>query len=129
MWPTVSLIAPEQLAPSELMRRLVDFDVCVVPSLYLETGPLVVLEAFAVGLPVIGSRLGGIAELVTHDVDGLLFEPGDADGLAACLQRLIEEAEFLDRLRAGIQTPRTMADVAREMAEVYQELTAARRTP
>ena len=113
---------PEQLAPTDLMQRLADYDVCVVPSLWLETGPLVVLEAFATGLPVVGSRLGGIAELVTDGQDGLLFEPGNAAELAACLRRLAGEPALLERLRGGIRPPRTMADVALEMADLYREL-------
>jgi glycosyltransferase involved in cell wall biosynthesis len=113
---------PELLAPADLMQRLADYDVCVVPSLWLETGPLVVLEAFAVGLPVVGSRLGGIAELVTVGQDGLLFEPGNAAELAACLRRLVDDPALLEQLRSGIRSPRTMADVAQEMADLYREV-------
>ncbi|MBK1620623.1 hypothetical protein CKO42_19760 [Lamprobacter modestohalophilus] len=113
---------PEQLAPTDLMQRLAAYDVCVVPSLWLETGPLVVLEAFAAGLPVVGSRLGGIAELVSDGQDGLLFEPGNAAELATCLRHLADEPALLERLRSGIRQPRTMADVAREMADLYREL-------
>lgn len=113
---------PEQLAPTDLMQRLAAYDVCVVPSLWLETGPLVVLEAFAAGLTVVGSRLGGIAELVTDGHDGLLFEPGNAAELATCLRRLVDEPALLERLRSGIRPPRTMADVAREMADLYRAL-------
>src|SRR5262245_56413088 len=48
---------------TEVARTLARYDALVVPSQWLETGPLVVLEAFAAGIPVIGTRLGGIAEL------------------------------------------------------------------
>ena len=61
------------LPNDQLLKVLSGFDLCVVPSLWLETGPLVVLESFAAGVPVLGSRLGGIAELVRDGVDGLLF--------------------------------------------------------
>src|SRR5258708_38613706 len=59
------------------------FDVLVVPSLWYENNPLVIQEAFAAGRPVVASRLGGMAEFVTHGLNGLLFEPGDPASLAA----------------------------------------------
>ena len=55
----------------------------VVPSICYENCPLTVVEAFANGLPVIASRLGAMAELVTDGVTGLLFEAGNAEDLAA----------------------------------------------
>jgi glycosyltransferase involved in cell wall biosynthesis len=114
--------APEMVPHAELDRVWAEADVCVVPSTWLETGPLVALEAFAAGVPVVGSRLGGIAELVTDGTDGLLFEPGDAAGLAGVLSRLLGEPGLRDRLAAGIRPPRTLADLAAELAEVYRGL-------
>lgn len=57
----------------------------IVPSIWYENCPMTILEAFAYGKPVIGSRLGGITELITDGMDGLLIEPGNADELAACI--------------------------------------------
>ena len=45
---------------------MANFDLLAVPSQWMETGPIVVLEAHAVGTPVLGANLGGIAELVHH---------------------------------------------------------------
>lgn len=97
------------------------YDVLVAPSQWLETGPLVVLEAFAAGLPVLGSRLGGIAELVTDEVDGLLVEAGSRSEWARALRR-ITDADLRTRLRRGVRRPRTMLDVAREMDVVYESV-------
>ena len=107
---------------SQLLKLLTNYDVCVVPSLLLETGPLTVLEAFAAGVPVIGSRLGGIAELVRDSVDGLLFEPGNSQELAEIIQRLINKPELIQKLKANVQPPRTMADLARDTLALYKEL-------
>ena len=50
-------------------------DVLVVPSLWLENSPLVIHEAFMAGIPVVGARIGGIADLVDDGRTGLLYEP------------------------------------------------------
>src|SRR5262249_9482277 len=63
---------------SEIARVMAEHDVLVVPSVWLETGPLVVLEAQAAGLYILGSRLGGIAELVDGSDGGELAEAGSA---------------------------------------------------
>jgi glycosyltransferase involved in cell wall biosynthesis len=110
------------LPAHEVVKRMRDYDVLAVPSLWLETGPLVILEAFATGLPVIGSNLGGIAELVTSDVDGVLVEPHTAAAWRAALERVTRDRELLERLRRGIRQPRTIADVAADMSALYASL-------
>lgn len=109
----------EQIVP--LLR---DYHLLAVPSQGLETGPLVVLEAFAAGIPVLGSDRGGIAELVTPGVDGLLVESRSVHKWRQALQRLASDRQLLARLQAGVRPPRAMADVAREMAALYQDLLA-----
>jgi len=52
--------------------------------------PMVILEALAMSLPVVATRVGGVGEIVHHGVHGLLAEPGDVDGLATCVLRLVE---------------------------------------
>ena len=92
----------------------------VVPSQWLETGPLVVLEAFAAGTPVIGSNLGGIAELVTDGVDGLLVDPASSPAAwADSLRRVCSDPDLLVSLRAGIRPPRHSRDTAIEIMPVY----------
>lgn len=54
----------------------------VLPSEWYENCPMSVLESMAMGKPVIGARIGGIPELIDHEIDGLLFEPGNATDLA-----------------------------------------------
>lgn len=60
----------------------------VVPSEWEENNPLTVIEAYACGKPVVGSRIGGIPELITSDT-GWLFEPGDVGGLAKALGNVL----------------------------------------
>ncbi|MBC8412239.1 MAG: glycosyltransferase [Nitrospira sp.] len=62
----------------------------VLPSQWYENYPVAIEESFALARPVIASRIGGIPELVKDKVTGLLFEPGDAAGLAAQIELLVE---------------------------------------
>jgi glycosyltransferase involved in cell wall biosynthesis len=107
-------------------RLLADYDALAVPSRWLETGPLVVLEAFAAGIPVLGSGLGGIAELIRHEVDGLLIEPGSRVNWTETLCRVVAEPGLLRQLRAGVRPPRSMEEVADDMLEVYRAAVAPR---
>jgi glycosyltransferase involved in cell wall biosynthesis len=61
----------------------------VVPSRWYENQPLSVLEAFAAGVPVVASALGGLTELVENGVNGELVEADDAAGLAAAIERVL----------------------------------------
>jgi glycosyltransferase involved in cell wall biosynthesis len=109
------------LARDQVASALVQADVLAVPSLCLETGPLVVLEAKAATLPIIGSRLGGIAELVAEPDDGVLVAPGD---IPAWRKAIVEMAAS-NRRRKPVVAPvrmRTMADAAGDMVEIYAAL-------
>jgi hypothetical protein len=98
---------------------LAALDVLVVPSVWIENAPFVIREAFAAGLPVIASKLGGMAELVSHERSGLLFEPGSADELQRAIRRLLDEPGLLDRLRRGVPRMKTMDEDAEWTRHVY----------
>lgn len=106
-------------ALADVMAR---YDFVAIPSRLLETGPLVVYEAFAAGTPVLGSRLGGIAELISDGVDGILVKPDDPKSWAAAISGLANDVSRIDRLRSAIRPPRTMVNVAAEMTEHYSKL-------
>jgi glycosyltransferase involved in cell wall biosynthesis len=114
--PSVTM-HPES-SPEAIYPRM---DVLAVPSIYFETGPLVVLEAQAWGLPVIGSNIGGIAERVTPGVDGVLVPPNDAGALAKVLRGWVREPARLRALRPRRRV-RTMADAACDTLRTYREL-------
>jgi glycosyltransferase involved in cell wall biosynthesis len=101
----------------DIASTLANADALAVPSLWLETGPLVVLEAKAANLPVIGSRLGGIAELVREPEEGMLVPPGDVAAWVGALRRMATK-----RARSPTVEVRTMRDVASEMAALYRSL-------
>jgi glycosyltransferase involved in cell wall biosynthesis len=95
-------------------------DACVVPSIWYENSPTVILEAQLSGTPVVAADLGGMAEMVRHDVDGLLFRPGDADDLAWQLQRILDEPDLLPRLRANAPPVLTVDEHMRQLMDVYK---------
>jgi glycosyltransferase involved in cell wall biosynthesis len=113
-------LQPRSLPADGVVETLAEYDFCVVPSVWLETGPLIVYESFAAGVPVIGSRLGGIAERVSDGVDGKLFTPGSSEELKEIIELVADSHSEAIRLRRGVQKPRTFADVAREMDELYR---------
>ncbi len=83
-----------QLPKDQLLPKLQAYDLAVVPSNWLETGPLTVLEAFAAGLPVAGSDLGGIKELL--------------EGVEGCFRLPLEVGAWRERIRSIMQNPRNL---------------------
>ncbi len=112
---------------ARMAMALADADVLVVPSVWIENAPFIIREAFAAGLPVMASDLGGMAEMVSHGRNGLLFRAGDPGALAAQISRLLGEPGLLERLRSGISRPMSIEQDAAEMAVRYEAL-ARRRT-
>ena len=115
--PGVNLRGPQ--ARERVPEALRSLDVLVVPSVWPETSPLVIREAFLTGVPVVASNIGGIPELIDPERNGLLFEPGDVDGLARALRRLAEEPGLLHRLKAGA--------AATPVRSLEDDVTATRR--
>jgi len=106
--------------PAEVPRVLESYDVLICPSLALEGGPTVALEAHAMGTPVIGSRIGGLAEIVEDGVNGLLLPPGDVESLAQAMERVLtDQGATLERFRARLPKPRTMDDIVEDYLTIY----------
>ncbi len=96
-----------------------------LPS-YDEGLPMSMLEAMAIGLPVVATRVGAIPEAVDEVREGLLFEPGDVDALATHLQRLIDDPAAARAIGAAGRA-RLMRDFSLERSaelvfEVYRAL-------
>lgn len=109
--------------PNEKMAaELGKIDVLVVPSTWYENAPLVIYSALAAGIPVVATNLGGMAGIVRHGENGLLFEPGDSEDLAYQLRRLIEEPGLLTKLEENAEDVRTVEDSVDEMLGLYERL-------
>lgn len=98
---------------------LAKLDVLVVPSLWYENTPLVVYSAQAAGKLVVASDHPGIAAAVRHDVDGLLFPPGDVQALALMLQGLAQDADLRERLRVQVRPPRSVVDYVDDLLRIW----------
>jgi glycosyltransferase involved in cell wall biosynthesis len=118
--PRISFPGP--FSREDLAGVLVDLDVLVVPSLWYENAPGVIFEAFAAGMPVIATDLGGMSEFVKPGENGLLFALGDSKDLADQLGTLIEDRGLLGRLRAGIEPVKTVGEYADELIDLYSDL-------
>ena len=114
----------DPIPPSRTVEVMTRLDAVVVPSQWLETGPLVILEAFAAGTPVIGSDLGGIREMVRHEGNGLLIPRRDPHAWASVFRRICEDGSLLRRMREGVLPVRSAADVADDMSRVYEAILA-----
>lgn len=99
-----------------------DIDVLVVPSIWYENSPNVILEAFAHHTPVIASNLGGMAELVSDQKTGLLFAPNDVADLAEKLKRILDYPTLLSELQKNIAAPATLETEMIELLQIYQSL-------
>ena len=82
----------------DIPDALRSLDVVIVPSTYPESFGRSVIEAQAVGVPVIASRIGALAEMVEDGRTGLLVSPGDASELARAVARVIQDEPLRDRL-------------------------------
>lgn len=108
---------------NEQLRKM---DLFVLPSLYGEGMPMVVLEAMANAIPVVASRVEGIPEVIRDEIDGLIVEPGDVMNLVNRLEEIIGDIrrwKMMSRSSLDRQQ-RDFSDqsMARAMAEVYDQM-------
>jgi glycosyltransferase involved in cell wall biosynthesis len=107
--------------PAQTASRMRRIDWCVIPSIWWESFCLVISEAWAHGRPVIASAVGGPAERVTHGVDGLLVDMGDAHALARAMRRASIEADLWDHLAAGIKPPAARDAMINAFIDIYTQ--------
>jgi glycosyltransferase involved in cell wall biosynthesis len=109
-----------------LAGLMAGIDWVVVPSIWWETGPIVVVEAFQYGRPVICSDVGGMSEKVADGVNGLHFRRADPQALAETLRRAVETPGLWDELRAGVPANpgHPMPEHVAALSGVYRRLLA-----
>jgi glycosyltransferase involved in cell wall biosynthesis len=101
----------------EIVPELAQMDLFVLPSLFGEGLPMVVLEAMAAGVPVVATRVEGVPEAIRDGQDGLLANPNNADDLAITIERIIRGAVDWSRLRESAIARHADGFSDRSMAE------------
>jgi glycogen(starch) synthase len=117
------------MVPGEELARLYRNSIAVLLPSEQEGYGLTLVEGALCGTPAVGARSGGIVELIEPDVTGLLFPPGDADGLAAALRRLLDDPALAGKLGEAAREAaraRTAAPLADRLAGVYRGLSGGR---
>ncbi len=94
-----SLTYRESVTHSEALALIRAADVMLSTS-WDETGPLISIEALALGTPILSTTVGGVAEILLGEEAGLFFAPGDSGALAVAIERLVRDEELLARLAA-----------------------------
>jgi glycosyltransferase involved in cell wall biosynthesis len=111
------------LPRAEILQRMKDASVLILPSTWYEGFPMIMAEAFAVGLPVIASDLGSMSSIVDHERTGLHFEAGSAAGLVNAVRWWMAHPEEAGRMRAQArleyQTKYTAAVNYAELMNIY----------
>jgi glycosyltransferase involved in cell wall biosynthesis len=106
-----------------ILQALAEIDVVCCPSIAAEGGPTVAIEAHAVGTPVIGTRIGGLPELVADGINGLLVPPGDWRALADAVRAIVTDpAGTVDCWRRALPVARTLDEVTRDYLAMYADV-------
>lgn len=106
-------------------QLLNDIDALIIPSLWHENAPISIIESYNNGIPVISSNLGGLPEMVEHNVTGLIFDPNKKDDLLSVLNKFISNNELRNSLQknAFIRANRyTVDNMASEYIKIYNSL-------
>jgi glycosyltransferase involved in cell wall biosynthesis len=119
--PTVTFCGPYD-HETDMPRLMAQTDWVVVPSIWWENSPLVIAEAFQYGRPIICSDIGGMAEKVTSEVNGLHFSVGNPASLADTLHRAATTPGLWEHLQAGIPPVRDIGSHVGELSEIYRTL-------
>ncbi len=120
-----------QISYADVLAAMASAAAVVIPSRWFEVFPRVVLEAFAVGTPVLAARRGVLADLVRDGENGLLFEPDDVADLARAIERALADPAALRRMgdvaRADYEEKFSPEVTTRRLIEIYQEAIDHRR--
>jgi glycosyltransferase involved in cell wall biosynthesis len=120
-----NVVLIDEVFRENLLGYYMNAGVCVIPSLW-ENHPYVCLEALACGRPVIASRVGGLAEIIENNENGILVQPGSFKNLASQITELLRNKELQRKLSANargfMETNYNAKKVAEKTINIYKEL-------
>lgn len=105
---------------ADMARVLSQMDVLVIPSVWYENSPLVLLDALATKTPVIVSDVEGLTEFISEGETGLSFARGSVDALTAAMRQLVDDPKLLESMIQKTAYPRTIEDMVADTMRVYQ---------
>lgn len=118
------ILALGSLSLDQVRQEMVQASALVLPSIWYENFPRTLVEAYACGLPVIASRIGALAELVTHGETGLLFDAGKPDSLAEAMRWAMDNPDAMARMgrkaRAKYEAEFTAEINYQQLMKIYE---------
>ena len=108
--------------PDELSVLMQNVDWVIVPSIWWENSPLVIQEAFKFGRPIICSDIGGMAEKVKHNVNGLHFRVGNARSLKSTIIKATSDNELYQKIIGNIEDVFSVEESSIYHLELYQSI-------
>ena len=119
-------IMPGWLSTTELREKLRLARAFVLPSVWYEVGPIITLEAMAMGIPVIVSSATSYSEIISDGINGFLFEAGNVNELADKM-KLLEDPQIAKRVgRASYESywnnSHTLKDHIDQLLEIYDKI-------
>lgn len=108
--------------PHEISERMAGIDWVVVPSVWWENSPMVIQEAFVHGKPIICSNIGGMAEKVTHNIDGLHVPAGNIFAWKNTLRKVASDNSLWQRLQANIHAPLSHIECAERHFLIFSKV-------
>lgn len=110
----------------DVYSQLDKMSIFVLPSLYGEGMPMVILEAMAAGVPIVATQIGGINEMICNGTDGLLIKPGDPEAIHDALKSLLNNSSI--RFKLGNNARQKQIELfsdyimAKKIAHIYDDI-------
>jgi glycosyltransferase involved in cell wall biosynthesis len=114
------------IAQNKVVETIAEYDALVLPSTFSEMSPLVIQEAFAAGVPVIGANVAGIAEQVKDRINGRLFKFNSSASLKELLAEVLQHPQDFKNLSAGILPPASFEEVSTTMISIYNKVVGSK---
>ena len=111
----VQLPQEDAIPREKVFERLQHADALIMGSIWPENYPMILLEAKSIGCPVIAPNIGGIPEIITQDVDGLLYSPGNVEMLATKMKQI-------RTMSLSPSHPRTQSDMVQDHLRLYESV-------